>query len=83
MSDIPGILRSLAESLSRTADLLERAEELAETSPLTLAETASALRVDERTVRRHIADGKLVAFKVGPAWRIPRTALAEFTGRAS
>jgi excisionase family DNA binding protein len=73
------ILRTLATSLERTADLLDRLDELTSESPLTVDEVASALRVDERTVRRYIADGRLYAFQVGNQYRIPRSSLAQIT----
>ena len=71
------VLQTIGASLDQIADLLERVDELGIQSPLTLRETAKALRINERTVRRYIADGKLDAFKVGNAWRIPRAALTE------
>lgn len=43
---------------------------MSEISMLTVNEVANALRVDTRTVRLLIKQGKLPAVKVGKAWRI-------------
>lgn len=83
MREIPEILRTLAATLERTADLLDRLDELTSESPLTVDEVATALAVDERTVRRYISDGKLYAFKVGNQYRIPRSSLSQIIGEAS
>lgn len=40
-----------------------------------LADAAESLGVNERTVRRYIADGRLTAFRLGP--RLVRVDLAE------
>lgn len=78
MNEIPTALRAMGDALHRTADLLERVEEITQAAPMTIEEVATALAVDERTVRRHITDGGLSAFKVGHVWRIPRSSLAAF-----
>ena len=77
MSEISDALRALGDAVHRSADLLDRVEEMTAERPLTLGETASVLRIDERTVRRYISSSRLAAFKVGNAWRIPRSAIAE------
>lgn len=41
----------------------------------TVAEVAEIWRVTEVTVRNMIADGRLVARKLGRAWRIPSAAV--------
>jgi excisionase family DNA binding protein len=82
-TEIPQALRLLGDALHRTADLLELTEELNAQSPFTVDETAAALRVDERTIRRYITDGKLNAFKVAGQWRIPRSDLASLIDRSA
>lgn len=44
---------------------------------LTVAETAELLRVDTRTIHRHLKLGTLRGYKVLGEWRIPREAIVE------
>ena len=44
---------------------------------LTVRELAGVLRVSERTVRRHVADGRIPHIRVGRQIRIPRAKLVE------
>ncbi len=44
---------------------------------LTVEETAQALRVDERTVRRMLSDGRLQGANLGRVWRIHRASVLE------
>jgi excisionase family DNA binding protein len=37
---------------------------------LTIAQTALLLQVSTKTVRRRIADGSLVAYRIGAQWRL-------------
>ena len=39
---------------------------------LTLAEVSHELNLSERTIRRHIAKGLIVAVRVGGQWRVAR-----------
>ena len=48
---------------------------------LTLGEAGNYLKVGERTVRRMIKDGRIVATKVGKQWRISRRLLQEYVER--
>lgn len=48
---------------------------------LTVEEVAKHLRVDERTVRRWINKGELVAIDLGRGYRISRANLNEFKQR--
>jgi excisionase family DNA binding protein len=43
-------------------------------------ETAAVLRVDDRTVRRRVADGTIPATRVGAEYRIPVRWLREAAG---
>ncbi|SEB98096.1 DNA binding domain-containing protein, excisionase family [Terriglobus roseus] len=45
---------------------------------LTPKEVASELKLNERTVVRHLTEGKLPGVKVGSVWRIPRARLELF-----
>ena len=49
---------------------------------LTLADAARLLKVSERTIRREIADGRLVALQVRGAIRIEPTELARYIAAA-
>lgn len=71
------LLASIGEATKVAADLVDRLDEVRETMPLTVDEAATALRVNERTIRRYIADGTLEAFKVRQMWRVPRSAILE------
>jgi excisionase family DNA binding protein len=52
---------------------------MAEAEFLTPLEVAEKLRINERTVRRLLADGKLPGQRIGAKkWRISATALREF-----
>lgn len=42
---------------------------------LIVSETASILRISERTLRRHLAEGKIQHIRVGKQIRIPRKSL--------
>lgn len=44
-----------------------------------IREVANALGVSISTVRRFVKDGKIRAVKAGHLWRIPESALKEFT----
>lgn len=46
---------------------------------LTVDETARILRLNPITIRRYIADGRLVGIKVGQRVRVPRESLDDFT----
>lgn len=48
---------------------------------LTLGEAGNYLKVGERTVRRMIKDGQIVATKVGKQWRISKRLLQEYVER--
>ena len=48
---------------------------------LTLGEAGNYLKVGERTVRRMIKDGRIVATKVGKQWRISKRLLQEYVER--
>lgn len=51
---------------------------------VTVPEAAVLLRVDEATVRRHCANGKLPSVKIGGNWRIRREdLLAQVTASAA
>ncbi len=45
---------------------------------LKIKEAAELLNFDERTIRRWIASGKLIAHRPGREWRISREILEEF-----
>ena len=45
---------------------------------MTVEETAEALRVDVKTVRRLIKDGSIPARKVGVGWRVEPEAVKEW-----
>jgi len=45
---------------------------------LTVDEAARILRLNPITIRRYIAEGRLVGFKVGQRVRVPREALDDF-----
>ncbi|HEY8393612.1 MAG TPA: helix-turn-helix domain-containing protein [Thermaerobacter sp.] len=45
---------------------------------MTVAEAAAYLRVDERTVRRLLREGRLPGRKVGREWRLHKAALDRF-----
>ena len=42
---------------------------------VTVNDVAEVLQVSQKTVYRMIRDGRLSAFKIGQAWRIPKEAL--------
>lgn len=44
----------------------------------TITETAAALKVSTRTVRRYLSDGKLKGAKIGGKWLISRESLVAF-----
>ena len=48
---------------------------------LTVEDVAKELRVDQKTVRRWIQRGELVAIDIGREYRIRRTALDDFISR--
>jgi excisionase family DNA binding protein len=48
---------------------------------LTVKEVAKELRVDQKTVRRWIDRGELVAIDIGREYRIRRSALDDFISR--
>jgi len=48
---------------------------------LTVPEVAKYLKVSRTTVWRWCNDGKLLAFKVGKAWRIHRSEIEKIVGR--
>lgn len=48
---------------------------------MTVAEVAEELRVDQRTIRNWIRDGRLVAIRVGRQWRIERSEYDRFIER--
>ena len=48
---------------------------------LTVEEVAKELRVDQKTVRRWIQRGELVAIDIGREYRIRRSALDDFIAR--
>jgi len=48
---------------------------------LTVEEVAKELRVDQKTVRRWIQRGELVAIDIGREYRIRRSALDDFISR--
>ncbi len=48
---------------------------------LTVEDVAKELRVDQKTVRRWIQRGELVAIDIGREYRIRRTALNDFISR--
>lgn len=50
---------------------------------LTVEEAAEELKLHPKTVLRHIREGRLVASRVGKAYRIERARLDAFAGRAS
>ena len=54
----------------QVATLPDGAEEF-----MTIREAASALRISERTVRRHLAEGRIPHIRAGKQIRIPRAAL--------
>lgn len=61
----------------------KKAEQPAPSELLTVDEIATQLRVDVVTIRRWITDGQLSpAYKVGKGYRVPRTVLDQFLGRA-
>jgi excisionase family DNA binding protein len=47
-------------------------------SPLTIAQAAAAMNLSERTVRKRIAQGRLVAYRDGRAVRIAEADLADY-----
>jgi excisionase family DNA binding protein len=49
---------------------------------LTPAEAAAIFRVDRRTLYSWLRSGKLKGFKIGGAWRIPRSEV-EMSGRSA
>lgn len=66
---------------NETAD--RRVSGAADIWPLSAREAAAALGVNERTIRRAIAKGTLVADKLGGAYRIDPAALAEYRVRTA
>jgi excisionase family DNA binding protein len=86
---VPEGLRDLARALTTGTSGNERtaADSHAEDAPtvgfMKLDETASLLRVNERTARRMIERGQLSATKVGRQWRIPRSEIQRLTKRAA
>lgn len=50
---------------------------------LKIKEAAGLLNFDERTIRRWIESGKLIAHRPGREWRISRDALDEFLASRS
>lgn len=50
---------------------------------LKIKEAAELLNFDERTIRRWIESGKLIAHRPGREWRISRDALEEFLAARS
>lgn len=48
---------------------------------LSVAEVAEALNICERTVKRRISEGKLVAYKPGLKWRIKQSDLDAYLNR--
>jgi excisionase family DNA binding protein len=50
---------------------------------LSVQEVAAYCRVHERTIRRHIASGRLASVRVGRAVRVKRSELAVFTDVAA
>lgn len=50
---------------------------------LTVREVATYLKVSRGTVWRWCNEGRLLAFKAGHGWRIPRAAVEKIMGRIS
>lgn len=50
---------------------------------LTVQEVATYLKVSRSTVWRWCNQGKLLAFKAGHGWRVPRGAVERFVGQIS
>lgn len=49
---------------------------------LTVSETSDVMKVHDETIRRWIRDGRLPAFRVGGAYRIPRVAIERLISEA-
>ena len=72
---LPGWVRERYDEASRGSprkdpDPLHGSEEF-----LNVAEAAAVLRISERTLRRHLAEGKIAHIRAGRQIRIPRTGL--------
>jgi excisionase family DNA binding protein len=55
-------------------------EDLADRDFAVVPEVSVILRVDPRTIRRHIANGTIPATRVGAEWRVPVRWLREAAG---
>lgn len=45
---------------------------------LTIAQTAELLQVSDKTIRRHIAQGSLIAHRIGAQWRLAPRDVADY-----
>lgn len=62
-------MKEITNSMSETKD---------ELSTYTVYEAAELLHLSPLTIRRHVSEGKIRAFKVGNEWRITRKAMEDF-----
>jgi len=47
---------------------------------MSIAELAAYLRLDETTIRKYAAEGKLPAIRVGKGWQFEKSAIDEWIG---
>jgi excisionase family DNA binding protein len=75
LSTLPAWVRNRAADCSTSPPSLELEKATTSGDLLTVGEAASILRISDRTLRRHLAGGKIPHIRVGRQVRIPRKSL--------